>query len=130
MAASWDLRVNDQYHESDAHQFNRTYVAVFDQVIRAGRDRGELRQGVPLHTVRDIFYGGLEYLTRTLRLRQVNGKVDIAKEVSDFVDAISAGILAGPQTQAMTKAGPLHDVIGRLEAVTAKLEIKAGNPNH
>jgi TetR/AcrR family fatty acid metabolism transcriptional regulator len=122
MLASADWRINDGYYESDAHRFNRTYVAVFDQVVRAGIDRGELHQSVPLHTIRDIFYGGLDYLTRTLRLRQSSGEIDIAKEVSDFVDAISAGILLNPQTAPMTAAGSLQEVVGRLEAVTVKLE--------
>ena len=114
---------SDDYKLTETYQFNRIYVAVFDQVIRDGINRGDIRDDVPLSLMRDIFYGGLEYAGRTARLRtkkveQVSGQV-----VRDFLRILTTGVT--PPTGARQRtdnAEPLSAIATRLERVTSRLE--------
>ena len=58
----WKFR---EYKDSEFIGFNRTYAAILDQVVRDGLSRGELRKDVPIHIMRDLFFGTLEHSIRT-----------------------------------------------------------------
>lgn len=117
-------RFSDDYGKTETYQFNRTYVAVFDQVIREGIIRGDIRDDVPLSLIRDIFYGGLEYAGRTTLLRTKT--VDpVSKEVvGDFLRILTTGMAVQPAADrsAAEKTSPLGGVTTRLEQVATRLE--------
>ena len=118
-----EYRFADDYGKTEAYQFNRTYVAVFDQVIREGINRGDIREDVPLSLLRDIFYGGLEYAGRTARLRAK--KVDRVSKavVRDFLRVLSTGMTARPAADRnAADTDPLGNIAARLEQVTTRLE--------
>lgn len=107
-------------YENRGYQFNKAYVAVFDQAFRDGVARGDLRDDVPLWVVRDQFYGALEYMTRTLMLRGQDGDdTDVA--VACAMDLLRRGAqrraAASPAAQA-----DIESVTRRLEDVALRLE--------
>lgn len=59
-------RNNSEVSVSQDHL--RKYVAVFDEIFRRGQDRGELRQDAVLWQARDLFYGSLEYSSRSIAM--------------------------------------------------------------
>ena len=69
------------YRESEYFGLNRTYVAVFDTVIREGIARGDLRDDLPLHAMRDLFFGTLEHAVRTIMVRAAGVPGDRELEV-------------------------------------------------
>ncbi len=69
MLASMLYRDSSSYQESEQYQLNKAYVKIFDGVIREARNRGDIPPDKKVFILRDIFYGSLEHLGRTLMLR-------------------------------------------------------------
>ena len=118
--ASFQYRVHNVYGQTETYQFNRAYVAVFDQVIREGVNRGEIREDVPLRLMSDIFYGGLEFASYTLRLRTKRMERLSAQVVADFVRILGQGMAAAPA--AVAGQEDLATITARLEQVAERLE--------
>jgi AcrR family transcriptional regulator len=115
-------RQMSEYESSGYLQFNKTYVAVFDNVIREGMNRGEIRKDIPIWNIRDLFYGALEYSCRTYLLRghAADDLVEIARNVRRIMHMVWQGIARpGP---AATPRDDLEGIVRRLEAVAARLE--------
>lgn len=109
--------------EGNEYRLNRTYVAVFDDVIREGVDRGEIRADVPMWLLRDIFYGSLEYAARTTML---HGRAQDARPaVRGLLQALEHGIMAADATGAVTTDAAIESVAARLERVATRLEASA-----
>ena len=115
-------KTSDEYRKTQGYQLNRTYVEVFDQVIRDGMNRGDIRGDIPLNIIRDIFYGGLEYSARTRRLRPVTTDIDTV--ITSFMEVLAAGIY--PKAVAPPKQDDMARMMNRLETATAKLEAITG----
>ena len=113
-----------EYRESEFFEFNRTYVAVFDHVIREGISRGDLRDDLPLHLIRDLFFGTLEHATRTHMVRnQDPDDEQVIFEVAGQVMAmIQPAICLGQGKTPAGKDPDLEDLARRLEVVTVRLE--------
>ncbi len=118
--AMMPYKASDHYRQSEGYQLNRTYVEVFDQVIRDGVNRGEIRADVPLSIMRDIFYGGLEYGARTMRLRP--GRANLDETVRHVMALLGAGMF---QTPGVNRDSATDAVLARLENVAARLETSA-----
>ncbi len=108
-----------EYGQDGYYRFNKTYVAVFDGVVRAGIDRGELEPDLSLAIVRDLFYGGLEYSARTQLLRgpDIDG-IDVDAIARRLVDML----WAGAQRRPVAAGDDDSTVVDRLEAVADRLE--------
>ncbi len=133
VAAEWPMlgvamipaKVSDEYRQTEEYQLNRTYVEVFDQVIRDGVNRAEIRADLPLSVIRDLFYGGLEYGARTMRMRST--KTDIDETIANFVQVLTAGMFVHPDRAEATGGGDaMKAVVSRLEKVAARVETTAG----
>ncbi len=112
-------KVSNEYRKTEGYQLNRTYVEVFDTVIREGINRREIRSDIPLSVIRDIFYGGLEYGARTMRIH--SSTTDMDQTITQFMEVLKGGIFEQinrekPQNENMEK------MISRLESATARLE--------
>jgi len=111
------------YRSSGYFQFNRSYVAVFDGVVREGITRGDVRSDLPLHLLRDLFYGTLEHAVRTAMIREQAPPAEA--EVGSLAAQVMAlirpafGLTAGP---AKPPGGEIGSVTRRLEAVVERLE--------
>lgn len=107
----------------DQYRLNRAYTAVFDDVVREGVDRGEIRDQVPLPMLRDIFYGSLEYAARTT---MIHGRAnDTGCVVRDLLLALEQGVLAGDGDRDEEQGERIADVAARLERVADRLEESA-----
>lgn len=109
----------------EAYRLNRTYVAVFDDVIREGIDRGEIRDDVPLWVLRDMFYGSLEYAARTSLLGgKERDRRDGRRAVRGLMAVLERGVTP-PETVSALESGrssPIDAITARLESVVDRLE--------
>lgn len=121
--ATYQYRVYNDYGQTETYQYNRDYVAVFDQVIREGIARGDIRQDVPLRLMSDIFYGGLEFASYTMRLRTRRFDRMSGQVVADLVRILVTGMANSGDGEARPAEGDrLENVAARLEAVASRLE--------
>jgi TetR/AcrR family fatty acid metabolism transcriptional regulator len=114
--------VEDYLRRNEQYQFNRTYVAVFDAVVRDGVNRGELRGDPPLWLLRDLFYGTLEYMVRTMLLHEQRRSV--AEAVDQLLDVLVSGMAVGGEARGDATSA-MHAAVMRLEAVAERLEAGA-----
>ena len=119
---------SDLHRNSEDFGFNRNYVAVFDSVVREGIARGEIRDDLPLHLMRDLFYGALEHTVRTIMAREQAAPPREA-EIEQLSQKIMAMVRPAynllPSLSPSTPAPDLHDITRRLENVVSRLEIVA-----
>ena len=87
----------------------RAYVAVFDEIFRQGQDRGTLVTASPLWVVRDLFYGTLEYASRTLHLHQERRHEEVVYHLIELI-------------QRCYGADPSQAQVGALEAIEQRLQ--------
>jgi len=114
----------EKYRGSEYFTFNRSYVAVFDGVVREGIARGDVRSDLPLHLMRDLFYGTLEHSVRTIMVR--GSEPPTGQEL----DSLSARVMAMVRPafglergRVAEQPGPsLRAITQRLEAAVVRLE--------
>lgn len=119
----------ENYRSSEYFGFNRSYVAVFDGVVREGIARGDVRSDLPLHLMRDLFYGALEHSVRTIMVRESE------PPAGQELDALSARVMAMVRPafglergRVAEQPGPgLRAIARRLEAAVNRLE-ESGRP--
>ncbi|MEM0953227.1 MAG: helix-turn-helix domain-containing protein [Pseudomonadota bacterium] len=118
-----DLRGYDELRDSVFDKLNLSYAWVFDVTVREAQERGELRQDVNLSAMRDLFFGGLEYLGRTLFLH--DSFAEIESRVASLIDPLwlSMQIADGATTIPLESA--FEGTLARLEAVADRLDDSA-----
>ena len=116
-----DLRGYSEIEGSVLHKLNLSYAWVFDVAVKEAAERGEVRRDINLSALRDLFFGGLEYASRTLFLHD---RFDIMSErVASIVE---------PLWQSMQPERPVSSTTDidaacrRIEAAARKLEKAAG----
>lgn len=116
----WRMR---DYSDSEFIGFNRTYVAIFDAVIREGISRGDLRDDLPPHMIRDLFFGTLEHSVRTFLVRgSAPGEKDLERAGSYFMAMLGPALKGDKDPQAERGAPDLIKVADRLEILADRLE--------
>jgi len=98
----------------------RSYVVVFDKIYARGVDRGLLRSDIPLWHARDLFFGTLEYSSRTIAYHGRLEEIEMA--VSHLVQIIKNGYSAGSEATNGDNAGQLADMSRQLERVATQIE--------
>jgi len=113
----------NEYRDSEFFGFNRTYVAVFDNVIREGISRGDIRDDLPPHQVRDLFYGTLEHSLRTYMVRSQDLEDDtgIDQVTRQVMSMVLPAVGFEPQEAEGKNQDELSAITRRLEAVTIRL---------
>ena len=112
--------------DGEAYRLNRTYVAVFDDVIREGVDRGEIRDDVPLWVLRDMFYGSLEYAARTSLLGgKQRDRRDGRRAVRGLMAVLERGVIRpkSDETVELARSSTMEGITARLESVADRLEL-------
>ena len=113
-----------EYRDSEFIELNRTYVGVFDRVIREGISRGEVNGEMPLHVMRDLFYGGLEYSTRSYMVRGQD--MDDEQAIDRLSEQVMAMILPAFGLAGTPRMEPgekeLAQLAQRLESAVGRLE--------
>jgi AcrR family transcriptional regulator len=116
--ASVLYRDSDGYQASEQYRLNKSYVKVFDNVIREARNRGDIPADKQVSILRDIFYGSLEHLGRTLMLR--GEAKNFATSLNVMLPSIFAAI--GLYSDNQTSGASITKQIAQLEGVLADLK--------
>lgn len=93
----------------------RGYVALFDEIFSQGVDRGIFVNAPEIWIARDLFYGTLEYASRTLHLHPDRAQEDVVEHLVSLFK-IRYGQTAAPETS------PLTEVNERLERIESMLK--------
>jgi len=113
-----------EYRNSDFIELNRTYVAVLDQVIREGVGRGDISTMLPLHVMRDLFYGTLEYSVRTYMVRgqDLEHDADMEQLAEQVMTMVRPALGLERNSDDAESRSDLASLVQRLEKVTKHLE--------
>jgi len=96
----------------------RSYIQVFDQILRRGMDRGNLDGDVPAWIIRDLFSGSIEHSARTMMLR---GQRDPQPVVDNLVRVLRAAY-GRPSRWRPDDPEKLPSLVRRLESAVERLE--------
>jgi AcrR family transcriptional regulator len=94
-------------------------------VVREGIARGEIRKDLPLHLMRDLFYGTLEHSVRTIMAREPAApprQTEIRLLAEHIMDMVRPAYSLGPRPSPATDSAALHDITRRLEDAVSRLE--------
>lgn len=110
------------YAGSELYRLNKTYVAVFDRIVREGRACGDIPGDADVSVLRDIFYGALDYGGKSLMMRSLRDGVRKA-DMTRLVDRL-VGMIVGTSSSARSVADRLEIAADRLEASLKQVENK------
>lgn len=106
----------DSYEESELYGLNKNYVVIFNRIVKDGQAQGEIRADRTLWVLRDMFFGALDYGSKTMTLKARDGGFEVfASEIVDLICARQAQV-AQNQTQNM------QGLVQRLEQATDRIE--------
>jgi hypothetical protein len=101
---------------------NKTYVAVFDGLIRDGRAQGDIPGDADVAVLRDIFFGALDYGAKSSLIRSSQPaarKADITRLVDQLV-----AMIVGSNVSTPSLADRLEAVASRVETALNQMEKK------
>jgi len=109
--------------QADSHHIShvREYVRVFDQIISRATDRGDLTNPPPLWQMRDLFYGSLEYMARTLDLNQ---KTFDSSAVTNLTRVFQHSFFGASEVRTTVSASAADQILARLDRIEAALTPK------
>lgn len=103
------------YSKDELYGLNKTYVAVFDGLIREGRASGDIPGDVDVAVLRDIFFGALDYGARSSLMRS-SGQGARGADIKRLVDRL-VGMILGTSASIGSLTERLEAVADRVEAV-------------
>ncbi|NRA28694.1 MAG: TetR/AcrR family transcriptional regulator [Parvularculaceae bacterium] len=106
----------------DAPDNRRDYVKEFDRVIERGIDRGQFPATVPVRNLRDLFFGCLEYSSRSMLARRRSKPDDYEATIRMVMAAIAGAAGARQPTPARAAPDRLEAAVDRLEELLAQHE--------
>ncbi|MEP3654343.1 MAG: TetR/AcrR family transcriptional regulator [Litorimonas sp.] len=101
------------YSKDELYGLNKTYVAVFDGLIREGRASGDIPGDADVAVLRDIFFGALDYGARSSLLRSSRKGARNA-DITRLVDRL-VSMIVGTNTSTGSLADRLEAVVDRVE---------------
>ncbi len=102
------------------HEMNLSYAWLFDFTVKEGIARDEIRADVNISALRDLFFGGLEYGSRTLFLHDAFDK--LPERVASLLDPLWRSMQPLSANVAAESPARLGDVCDRLESLVERLE--------
>jgi len=101
----------DSYGGSELFALNKNYVAIFDRIAKDGQQSGTVNPNITPWVLRDIFYGSMDYGSRTMLLRERPEDIDV------FIDDLMNAIVTSPRQTATSQ-----NLADRLESVADRIE--------
>jgi TetR/AcrR family fatty acid metabolism transcriptional regulator len=112
------INVNmESYGGSELFDLNKSYVAIFDRIAKNAMQSGDMSTSSTPWVVRDIFYGAMEYGSRTMLLKSRPEDIDL------FVDQLVSMVMT-PSDQPNSGDTNIAD---RLEAAATRIETALGS---
>jgi TetR/AcrR family fatty acid metabolism transcriptional regulator len=96
----------------------RGYVAVFDEIFQQGVDRGIFQETAPLWVIRDLFYGTLEYSSRTLHLHKTRGAHAVTQHLTEIFMTLYSNVKTASSTTGLER------IEERLASIETKLDTR------
>lgn len=115
-----DISGYTEIRQSVLHELNLSYAWVFDFVVKEGIDRGEVREDINISALRDLFFGGLEYGSRSLFLHDAFDQCE--ERVASLVDPLWQSMRINSTSRSAEESDRLDLVCERLESVAGQLE--------
>ncbi|MEM7360227.1 MAG: TetR/AcrR family transcriptional regulator [Pseudomonadota bacterium] len=115
-----DISGYTEIRQSVLHELNISYAWVFDFAVKEGMQRGEVREDINISALRDLFFGGLEYGSRSLFLHDAFDQCE--ERVASLVDPLWQSMRRDADPRAPENASKLDAVCERLESVATQLE--------
>lgn len=117
-----DLRGYSEIEGSVLHKLNLSYAWVFDVTVREAIARGEVRADINLSAMRDLFFGGLEYCSRTLFLHHSFDQMSerVASVVEPIWQSMQPAVSAPRETDMDSACRRIEAAASKLEAIAAK----------
>ncbi len=109
----------DHYQGSELYRMNKAYTAVFDRVAKDGISQGHIRKTAAPWVMRDVFFGAMDYASRTIIMFRKAEDVDIF--VGDLMSMLLVDGAAYGNNDLNT------DLPSRLEAAARRIEIATEN---
>lgn len=103
----------ETYEGSDLFNLNKSYVVIFDRMVKYGQAHGAIRPNLSLWVLRDIFFGAMDYGSRTMIIKGREGALETF--VDEIVDLITTPRQVRP-------SGDLAQLTDRLELTAERLE--------
>ena len=88
-----ELRPSPDYRGSRAHELNRRFTDIVQQVVTEGIEAGDFRPDVNPRMVRDLVFGAIEY--RTWGFLRGESAFPVDATADEITDLIVRGIAAG-----------------------------------
>ncbi len=110
------------YSGSDIYALNKTYVTVFDGVIQQGQVSGDIPSDADVASLRDIFFGALDYGSRSILMRSMRSqtrKADMTRLINQLV-----GMVLGQSSSTSSVTERLETLANRLEWALEKTTYK------
>lgn len=116
-----DMEFLGENTNSPLRELNRGYVRHLDRMLREGVERGELRDGLTMRPLRDLYFGTLEYGLRTHSHRF--GQQGLEEYVDTLLEPILRGLSANesPRSDGEALAERMEQVCSKLEAAADRL---------
>lgn len=109
-----------EYSQTELYSLNKTYVAVFDGLIRDGRANGDIPSDADVAVLRDIFFGALDYGAKSSLMRS-SRKAAQKADITRLVDQLVA-MIVGTNVSTRSLAERLEAVADRVESALDKME--------
>lgn len=102
------------------HEMNLSYAWVFDFAVKEGIERGELREDINISALRDLFFGGLEYGSRSMFLHNAFDQCE--ERVASLIEPIWLSMqisqdMDRDEVRLSKTCQRLEDVADRLESL-------------
>jgi AcrR family transcriptional regulator len=119
-----DLAGYSQIRGSVLHKLNLSYAWVFDITVKEAMVRGEVREDINISAFRDLFFGGLEYGSRSLFLHDAFDDMEarVASLVEPLWQSMTTATAAPDASAPAAGSAALEAACGRIEAAASKLE--------
>ncbi len=104
------------YGSSGLFELNKSYVSIFDRIVKDGRRVGELSDDIDLWILRDMFFGSLDYAAKTIMVKSR------LEDQAQFTQALVNKLCSDIQPTAQSSAGNFPGLVKRLEKAANRIE--------
>lgn len=106
----------DSYPGSELFDLNKSYTRVFDRVAKDGVRIGDIRSDLNPWVIRDMFFGGLDYVCRTMMVKNREGNA------AQLVEEVLRLFLVAPSNNVSQSEIRLEALATRIESAAKRIE--------
>ena len=120
------MKTFEGYGSSGLFELNKSYVSIFDRIIKDGRRVGELSDDIDLWILRDLFFGALDYGAKTIMVK--SRREDQTQFTQALVNKLCADLEPTSPSAVNEMGAHLPGLVDRLEQVANRMETALEKP--